>query len=186
MRPLSIAVVLASLMFPASALAGPEGTFHVQGVDPEDGNDYTGSVEVIRQGEAYKVIWKIDGEVTNGVGLGLRLIDGRMVAGPASDQDTGIAISYLSDDAPGNAIYTEFSDGTWHGVWAYEGHNKVSFEEWIPTVRQIKVKSLDTVQRKDKQETTAVQATAVSDVEANVVPARRLSSPLPANASPKS
>ena len=191
MRPMSMAVVLASLLLPASVLAGPEGTFHVKGVDPEDGNDYTGTVNVVRKGETYSVVWKIDGEETNGVGLGLRLVDGRMVAGPASDQDTGIAISYLSDDAPGNATYTEFSDGTWHGIWAYEGHKKVSIEEWIPTVRQIKVKALDTIQPKAKQVTTAavdgqVDTIAVNDIEENSVPARKLSSPLPANASPKS
>jgi hypothetical protein len=116
-----------------------------------------------------------------GVGLGLRIVDGQMVAGPANNQDTGITIAYGSGKTPGNATYTEFSDGTWHGVWTYKGYRKVSTEEWIPTVRQIKVKSVDPVIAKKE---TVVEAVKVEKVRTELNPTR-LSSPLPASASPK-
>lgn len=196
MRPMSIAVLLASLLLPATAVADPAGTFHVKGVNPDDGSEYTGSVKVIRKGEVYRVVWKIGNDETVGIGIGIRIVDGQMVAGPASEQDTGIAISYASGKTPGNATYTEFSDGTWRGVWAYKGTKTVSTEEWIPTVRQVAAKSFTTFKPTVKQiQTTDVtpdtqeatlDAVKIEDVKAADTPTRVMSSPLPASASPKS
>lgn len=191
MRPMSLAVILASLLLPASAIAGPEGTFHVKGINPDDGSDYTGTVKVVRKGEIYRVVWTIDNDQTVGVGMGIRIVDGQMVAGPATDRDTGIAISYAAGKTLGNATYTEFSDGTWRGVWAYQGYETVSTEEWIPTVRQVAVKSFTTSKVKESHlKTTAispdVQDVRIDEVKASETPTRVIPSPLPASASPKS
>lgn len=192
MRPKSIAVIVAALMLPCTAVAGPDGLYHVKGMNPDNGQDYTGTVKIARKGEIYRVVWKIGDNETIGMGIGLRLIDGQMVAGPASDDDTGISISYSSDSTFGNATYTEFSDGTWRGVWAYKGYKKVSTEEWIPTVRQIKVKSFTAFKPKIKP-VKKIQAVApqveeakVDDAKVQETPARVMSSPQPASASPKS
>lgn len=191
MRPMSIAMILASLLLPATAMAGPEGSFHVKGVNPDDGSEYTGTVKVFRKGEVYRVVWKVAGDETVGIGIGLRIVDGQMVAGPASDQDTGIAISYASGKTPGNATYSEFSDGTWRGVWAYKGYKNVSTEEWIPTVRQVAAKSFTTFKaRTTPVKTTVVtpdaQEAKVDEVKVEDTPIRVMPSPLPASASPKS
>lgn len=191
MRPKSIAAIVAALMLPCTAMAGPDGIYHVKGVNPDDGKDYTGTVMILRKGEIYRVVWKIGSNQTIGMGVGLRLVDGQMVAGPASDDDTGISISYSADNTFGNATYTEFSDGTWRGVWAYKGYRKVSTEEWIPTVRQIKAKSLTSFKKANPVRTTKVvrpevQEAKVDDVKIDETPTRVMSSPLPANASPKS
>ena len=192
MRPKSIAAILAVLMLPSIAMAGPDGIYHVKGVNPDDGKDYTGSVKIVRKGEIYRVVWTIGSNQTIGMGVGLRLVDGQMVAGPASDNDTGISISYSSDSTIGNATYTEFSDGTWRGVWAYKGYKKVSTEEWIPTARQIKVKSFAAFKPKTKPvkklqvAQQELDETKVEDVTVQDTPARVMSAPLAANASPKS
>jgi len=185
MRPKSIAAIVAALMLPSIAIAGPDGIYHVKGVNPDDGKDYTGTVKVVRKGEIYRVAWQIGDNKTIGMGVGLRLVDGQMVAGPASDSDTGISISYSADSAFGNATYTEFSDGTWRGVWAYKGYKTVSTEEWIPTVRQIKAKSFTTSKLKIKPVEKRQEAND-EDVAVEATPARIMSAPRPANASPKS
>jgi hypothetical protein len=193
MRSKSLAAFVAALMLPGIAMAGPDGIYHVKGVNPDDGNDYTGTVKIVRKGEIYRVVWKIGDNETIGMGIGLRLVDGQMVAGPASDNDTGISISYSSANTFGNAIYSEFSDGTWRGVWAFKGYKKVSTEEWIPTVRQIKAKSFKTIKPRIKPAVSTLEAVAsqldgakVEDVKVNDTPARIMSSPMPASASPKS
>jgi hypothetical protein len=179
-------------MLPSIAMAGPDGVYHVKGVNPDDGKDYTGSVKIVRKGEIYRVVWKIGSNQNIGMGVGLRLVDGKMIAGPASDDDTGISISYSSDSTFGNATYTEFSDGTWRGVWAYKGYKKVSTEEWIPTARQIKVKSLAAFKPKTKPvkklqvAQQELDEAKVEDVTVQDTPARVMSAPLAANASPKS
>lgn len=189
MRTTSIAAILIALTLPASALAGPDGTYHVKGVNPDNGGDYTGAVKIVREGEVYRVVWKIGDDETVGMGLGLRLVDGQMVAGPANDADTGIAISYASGDSVGNATYTEFSDGTWRGVWAGTGDKTISTEEWIPTARQIKDKSHsepESAARDLKASESETQAIKVDDSKVEPAPVRNLSSPIPATASPKS
>lgn len=121
------------------------------------------------------------------MGIGMRLVDGQMVAGPAGEDDTGISISYSSDSTFGNATYAEFSDGTWRGVWAYKGDKKVSTEEWIPTVRQIKSKSFTAFKPTIRPVKKIASAEPlIEDTKVEQTPARIMSSPLPANASPKS
>lgn len=189
MRTMSIAAILIALALPAAAVAGPDGTYHVKGVNPDDGRDYTGTVKIVRKGEIYSVVWQIGDDETVGMGLGLRLVDGQMVAGPASEADTGISISYASGDSVGNATYTEFSDGTWRGIWASKRDKTTSTEEWIPTVRQIKAKSYSAVKPRTrilKSTRPDVQEARIEDTEVEATPARIMSSPMPASASPKS
>lgn len=186
MRSMPIAAILLTLALPAAALAGPEGTYHVKGVNPDDGRDYTGSVKIVRKGEVYRVVWQIGDSQTIGLGIGMRLIDGQMIAGAASDKDTAISISYMSGDTYGNATYSEFSDGTWRGVWAFKGYKQVSTEEWIPTVRQTSARSFETIRAKAKSATSDLQKSAAETTKVDPVPVRVISSPLPASASPKS
>ncbi|UVC11400.1 hypothetical protein IHQ71_12970 [Rhizobium sp. TH2] len=183
MRLPVLATAIAAFVMPGLACAGPEGVYHVKGLNPDTGDEYVGTVRVARKDETYRIVWKIGDDETIGVGIGLKIVDGQIVAGPASNADTGIAISYSMGKTPGNATYTEFSDGTWHGVWAYKGYRKVSTEEWIPTVTQIKVKSVDMIAARKKD--TAVKPVRMEKVRTDVRPAL-LSSPLPASASPKS
>lgn len=183
MRLPLLATAIAAAILPGIALAGPEGSFHVKGVNPDSGGEYTGTVNVTRKGDTYRIVWDIAGDKTVGVGVGIRIVDGQMVAGPASDLDGGISIAYGTGKIPGSATYTEFADGTWRGVWAYRGYRKISTEEWVPMVRQIKVKSLETATAKKAE--AAVVPVKVEEVRTEVTPSR-LSAPLPASASPKS
>ncbi|MBX9457214.1 MAG: hypothetical protein KL863_14955 [Rhizobium sp.] len=189
---LTLTAFLACLLLPGTAVAGPEGSYHVKGVNPDDGSDYTGTVKVVRKGELYAVTWQIGSNATTGTALGLRVIDGRVATGPAGDDDTGIAVSYVSGDTIGNATYAEHSDGTWHGSWAHRGARKVSTEEWIPMVRQIRAKLPAVVALPNQVElrrraATPVVATADADDSAyHATPVRTISSPLPARAGPKS
>ena len=34
-------------------MAGPDGLYHVKGVNPDDGRDYTGTVKIVRKGEVW-------------------------------------------------------------------------------------------------------------------------------------
>lgn len=191
MRPKLLAAVMAALLLPCTALAGPEGLFHVKGANPDDGQEYTGTVKVTRKGDVYRVVWKIGTDETVGIGLGLRLVDGQMVAGAATDADTGIAVSYASGDTPGSATYTEFADGTWRGVWAYKGDKTVSTEEWVPTVRPTSAKTATAHEPKveaagkDPADARIEQAKA-DETKMEQTPIRALTSPLPTRASPKS
>jgi hypothetical protein len=181
MRAVSIAVLVAT-MLPAVALAGPDGAFTVKGVNPDGTTEYTGKVKVERQNQVYRVTWTIAGEETIGIGLGVQMIGGRMVAGAASDQDTGIAISYISNETAGNATYTEFPDGAWRGVWAFDGTDTVSIEEWIPADRPLKKQPPATA---DESQTSVSSSEQIKLDEIKTTPTRVIPSPVPMNASPK-
>ncbi|MGV3552876.1 hypothetical protein [Rhizobium sp.] len=187
MRPTSIAIVLASILLPATAMAGPEGTYQVKGNNPDDAGDYTGKVEVTRKGEVYQVVWKIGDDETVGVGIGTRIVDGRMITGPASDADTGISVSYVSEETAGNATYTESPDGRWRGVWIYQGATTVSTEEWTPDLPKVANDQRDNgAKLSSKSRAAKIDDAASEDIKVNDTPKRTMSSPLPANASPKS
>ena len=190
MRSMSIALILSSLLVPGVGMAGPEGTFEVKGTNPDDSTTYAGSVTVTRNAELYRVVWDIANEKTVGVGIGLRLVDGRMVSGPASDKDTGIAISYISEETSGNATYTEGPDGTWQGVWAYDGNEQLATETWVSNVPRMADKPQDAIETKadfdpaSKVEPVKLDERRIDDVTST--PRRVVPSPLPANAGPKS
>jgi hypothetical protein len=172
----ALSVIIGCGALPCPALAGPEGRHSVEGVNAEDGQTYTGSVQVERMGEVYRVIWTIAGDQTEGIGIGLKLVDGHMVSGPASDADTGIAVSYLSGQTPGNATYFERPDGSWQGVWAYQGSRTLAQETWQPEADHEPAHAVREKQAEDKAAEQAPKSMRL----------RALSSPVPERTGPKS
>jgi hypothetical protein len=128
MRCAFSAVVL--LAAATAALAGPEGSYSVVGVNPDTGGNYTGRVEVSRTGDTYRVVWNIGGTRYVGTGLGARVVDGRTIVGVASHEDTAMAVGYVSAGTFGQAFYYIDADGEWSGVWTYAGSKVVSTEKW--------------------------------------------------------
>jgi len=128
----SIAAACLMLAAPALAWADPTGTYQVQGVNPDNNQQYTGTVKVVRNGETYNVAWNIGGQQYVGTGLGAKFIGNRFQMGPASADDTAISVGYVSGNTFGMAMYFQQPDGTWQGVWTYSGSNKASAENWLP------------------------------------------------------
>ena len=170
MRLTSAIITLICLITPASALADPTGKFDVRGINADGSGEYTGTVRVTRTGETYKVVWSIGDHELAGIGVGVKLIDGHIVLGPASQDDNGISIAYDSDGTPGTVVYFERPDGTWHGIWAYQGSERIATEDWFPRDRR-KVAKLKT------EPTTEIRS---------LEPKQSLSTPMPAMAGPKS
>jgi hypothetical protein len=167
MRPLVFALALLAL--PSAALADPVGKFKVRGANPSNQEDYTGVVKISRTGDAYKVVWKIGDGQTIGTALGGRMIDGRLVLGPASAEDTVLSVAYGSGDTFGTAFYVEQPDGSWKGTWTSHGAQALSTEDWLPA----KPKVVETV-------------TEVDSPTRDIKPLNSLSSPMPAVAGPRS
>jgi hypothetical protein len=132
MRIRSIAVAFLMLAAPALAWADPTGTFQVKGINPDNGQQYGGTVKVVRNGETYNVTWNIGGQEYVGTGLGAKFIGDRFQMGPASPDDTALSVGYISGNSFGMAMYFLQPDGTWQGVWTYAGSNKASAENWLP------------------------------------------------------
>lgn len=121
-----------SLML-TSAMAGPEGTYTVEGNSPGSGAPYEGTVTVERTGETYQVVWEIGGTTFVGSGLGAAPAKGGTIMGPADDADYVLAVGYVSKPANfGLAYYVEQADGTWKGIWTYGGSDKIGTEIWHP------------------------------------------------------
>ncbi|MEO1397315.1 MAG: hypothetical protein AAFU56_00420 [Pseudomonadota bacterium] len=121
-----------AVAFPLPALAGPEGSYTVSGTDPGSGGTYTGTVTVERTGETYAVLWEVNGTDYLGTGLGAANVKGTPTMGPASDQDTAIAISYVTDGSFGLTFYVEQENGQWKGIWTYGGSKNIGTEIWTP------------------------------------------------------
>jgi hypothetical protein len=132
MRIRSIIAAGLLVLAPALAWADPTGTFKVQGVNPDNGQQYTGTVKVSRDGETYSVAWNIGGQQFVGTGLGAKFNGSRFEMGPASPDDTAISVGYISGNSFGMAMYFLQPDGTWQGVWTYAGSKKASPENWLP------------------------------------------------------
>ena len=128
MRLAAAALLLALPACPAGA--DPVGTFDIVGVNPGDGGDYKGTVEIERHGEVYRVIWRVSGTRYIGTGLGAKYDNGRFVVGPASADDVAISIGYVSSGTFGQAFYAQTSEGVWKGVWTYGGSDRIATEEW--------------------------------------------------------
>lgn len=126
-------VVLAACMLvavPFTADADPVGTYSLIGKNPDSGKDYTGTVTVTRTGDTYAVVWNIGGGESVGTGIGARLLEDHITMGPATDEDTGISVGYKLGDTFGIAMFFEQPDGTWAGVWTYNGSKQVTGEVW--------------------------------------------------------
>lgn len=112
-------------------MADPTGTYNVSGRNASDGSTYTGTVEVSRVGATYKVVWTIAGKQSVGTGLGSHFEHGdTIITGPATDDDTGLAVGYSTGDGYGIATYYLQRDESWQGVWAYGGSQNVTTEIW--------------------------------------------------------
>jgi len=105
----------AALVLSTAALAGPEGTWNVNGTNPDGDGTYDGSVKVARTGDGiYKVSWKIGGDTFVGTAIG---------------NDDFISVGYRSGGNYGVALYVR--DGKiWEGVWAYDGGTDTGTETW--------------------------------------------------------
>lgn len=126
-----VALVMGLLALSSTfAHADPTGNYRLVGKNPNSGDQYTGTVSVVRTGETYAVTWNIAGKESIGTGLGATFIGDRFEMGPASGDDIAISVGYVSDDNFGIAMYFEQPDGTWHGVWTYGGSQTVVGEVW--------------------------------------------------------
>lgn len=123
------AALLADLS--TTALADPVGSYDVRGTNPDGAEGYKGTVKVTRNRETYKVVWHIGDQPMTGVGIGMKMVGGRMQAGPASKDDVGLSVAYRLDDAFGTVLYLEQEDGSWRGIWAYDGWKQVATEDWL-------------------------------------------------------
>ncbi len=109
------AALVAALSFASIATAAqPTGTYSVQGTNPGGAGSYSGSVTVRQNGETYEVIWIIGSQRYYGTGVGNKSF---------------MAVSYISGDSTGLALYTAEGDN-WSGIWTYAGGNQLGTESW--------------------------------------------------------
>jgi hypothetical protein len=132
MLRISIVSIAIALGLATAALADPTGSYSVKGTNPDNGKQYTGSVEVTRTGQTYTVIWNIAGDEFVGTGLGAHFIGNRFELGSASDDDTAISVGYVSKNSFGMAMFFEQEDGHWEGAWTYGGSQIAASEDWYP------------------------------------------------------
>jgi hypothetical protein len=95
--------------------ADPVGHYTVIGQNPGgEGANYTGTVEVTKTGDTYKVVWMIG--------------DVRFI-GTAIGNKEFLAISYKSGNGTGLALYA--TDGeNWKGAWTYANGTTLGTERW--------------------------------------------------------
>lgn len=139
MRLMSAALALLAILTCSSALADPTGNYDVLGTNPDKSGEYTGTVNVTRNGDTYKVVWTIGDSQTVGVGIGGHMLGDVYRMGPASEEDTVLSVAYSSGDTVGTALYHEDPDGTWRGAWAYDGAERSATENWTPKTGKKKV-----------------------------------------------
>jgi hypothetical protein len=113
MRKLLVAAAAVILFCAAPALADPVGKYAVEGTNP-NGTSYSGIVSVERTGQTYKVDWVIGRQRFSGTGIG--------------NKDF-LAVSYVSGDQTGLALYAPDGDG-WKGVWTYAGGKQMGTDLW--------------------------------------------------------
>jgi hypothetical protein len=99
----------------STAFAGdPAGRYSVVGSNPGDKGRYSGSVEVERTGDTFRVTWDIGGQTFVGTGIG---------------SEKGLAVTYRSGNQTGLAIYGS-KGNDWEGVWTFTGGKEVGGEVW--------------------------------------------------------
>lgn len=130
MKLFALALVAAIAVLPVAALADPTGTYAVNGNNAAGDSQYSGTVEVVRTGETYVIYWNIGGKEFIGTGIGAQLLEDSIKMGPATENDRGLSIGYVSEENFGIAMFFEQADGTWQGVWTYGGGEKVAGETW--------------------------------------------------------
>lgn len=130
MSRITILTVVTLMTLTLSAIAGPSGIYTVKGTNPGGQGEYKGTVTVQQTGQTYSVVWNVGGVRYTGTGLGAEDSKGYSTMGPASSNDSSIAISYISGGSFGLAYYVEQEDGTWRGIWTYGGSDKIGTEVW--------------------------------------------------------
>ncbi|KQV42556.1 MULTISPECIES: hypothetical protein [unclassified Rhizobium] len=133
MLPRRLAISVLFALSPSLVLADPVGSYDVTGVNPDSGDEYSGTVAVTRNGTTYSVTWTIAGVASYGVGLGGKRSGGSSTRPAAADDDT-LSIGYGNDDGFGISQYDLQPDGSWKGNWAYAGGG-ISTEVWTPKGR---------------------------------------------------
>jgi len=111
------AVVGALVLFGVTAAQAtePVGSYSDVGTDPSGkGGTYSGTVTVEKTGQTYKVVWVIGGTRYIGTGIG--------------NKDF-LAVSYISNNQTGLALYAPDGDG-WTGVWTYIGGTAMGTDRW--------------------------------------------------------
>jgi hypothetical protein len=131
MRASSVILACALMATPSLALADPTGTYNVVGRNVDNGNVYKGTVEVSRLGPVYKVVWNIAGKQSVGTALGSHFENDTTIAtGPATDKDSGLSVGYINNNSFGIGTYYLKPDGSWSGVWTYNGSQHITSETW--------------------------------------------------------
>lgn len=132
MRSILFLVFAVAVMVATGAVAGPAGVYDVAGKNPGDGSAYQGAVAVERNGATYTVVWKVGDDEYIGTGVGAASVKGSMMFGDAAENDTAVAVSYVSDATFGLALFVEQANGQWKGIWTYGGSDKIGSETWTP------------------------------------------------------
>ncbi|MEX0753073.1 MAG: hypothetical protein WD073_09140 [Xanthobacteraceae bacterium] len=109
-----VAAAALALGVTAAFAADPVGRYRVEGANPGGGSGYTGTVQIEKTGETYRVIWVVGGTRYVGTGIG---------------DKNFIAVSYKSGNDTGLALYGE-DGGNWAGVWTYAGGRDIGTEVW--------------------------------------------------------
>jgi hypothetical protein len=111
---LSFAAAALALSAATAFAADPVGSYTVQGTNPNGGSSYSGTVEIQKTGQTYRVVWVVGSTRYVGTGIG--------------NKDF-IAVSYRSGNDTGLALYGS-DGGNWQGVWTYAGGRDVGTETW--------------------------------------------------------
>jgi hypothetical protein len=114
-------VILASLVAAPAYAADPVGSYNVEGANPGGGGNYRGTVTVTRtsaktdQFGTFRVVW---------------VVDGARITGTAIGNDDFLAVTYMSGQETGLAVYGA-DDRNWGGFWTTANGTQLGNEIWI-------------------------------------------------------
>jgi len=111
---LVIAAAALALSVATAFAADPVGSYDVEGSNPGGGSSYSGTVEIEKTGQTYKVVWDVGGTRYVGTAIG--------------DRDF-LAVSYRSGNSTGLALYAA-EGGNWKGIWTYHDGRQIGTERW--------------------------------------------------------
>ena len=132
MRAVLYLVIGFAMSFATAAVADPVGVYDAAGNNPGNGPAYEGTVAIERNGATYTVVWDVGGAKFVGTGVGAANVNGSITFGDAAKNDTAIAVSYVSGNSFGLALFVEQENGSWKGIWTFGGSPKIGNEIWTP------------------------------------------------------
>lgn len=110
--------IIIALALAATAADDPAGEYTAFGYDPRPRANYAYRVEIVKQGDVYKVTWLQDEErLYDGVGV---VLNGRLCVGYAGPVGCGVSVYKIR---PG---------GDLKGSWAWPGHPGLGWENLYP------------------------------------------------------